>query len=293
MPSAMEAMLAKYECRTADDYKNALKQIIQEIALLGLFRAGFFETAAFYGGTALRIFYELSRFSEDIDFSLLKKNKDFDIKPYCKAIQSELTAYGFEVEVLKKKKTDSAIESAFIKGGTLIHLLKISTFRLPVSGVHTNEMLKIRLEVDTDPPAGAWYEIKYLLTPIPFSVRVYSPDSLFAGKLHAVLCRSWNSGRVKGRDLYDYVWYLSRQVPVNAFHLEQRMKQTGHLDPRSELSADVLSAMLNKKFKLIDYDQARRDALPFVKEAAELNLWSAEFFTGITMEKLKIEKRSK
>ncbi|MDP3284270.1 MAG: nucleotidyl transferase AbiEii/AbiGii toxin family protein, partial [Desulfobacterales bacterium] len=230
----------------------------------------------------------LSRFSEDIDFSLLKKNNDFDIKPYCKAIQSEMSAYGFDVEVSKKGKTDTSVESAFIKAGTLVHLLKIAAVRPPVSGVHENEMLKIRLEVDTDPPEGALYEIKYLLTPIPFSVRIFSSGSLFAGKLHALLCRSWNSGRIKGRDLYDYVWYLSRQVPVNALHLEQRMKQTGHLDLKAKITADVLSAMLEKKFKLIDYEQAKRDVLPFIKEPAELNLWSAEFFTDITREKLKI-----
>jgi len=290
MHSVIEAMLSKYEYKTEDDYKNALKEVIQEIALLGLFRAGFFDIAACYGGTALRIFYGLPRFSEDIDFSLLMKTEDFDIRPYCKAIQAEMAAYGFDFEVAKKERAASTIESAFIKGNTRIHFLKITSFQPPVSGVHRNELLKIKLEVDADPPAGANYEVKYHLAPIPFSVRIYSPGSLFAGKLHAVLCRNWNSKRIKGRDLYDYVWYLSRQIPVNIFHLEQRMKQTGHLKPNANLTTEALSSMLYNKFQKIDYEQAKRDALPFVRESAELSLWSAEFFMSITREKLKIER---
>ena len=290
MHSAVETMLAKYQCKTANDHKNALKEIIQEIALLGLFRSGFFDIAAFYGGTSLRIFYGLERFSEDLDFSLLKRNTQFNIENNCKAIENEMTAYGFDVEVMKKKKAaDSAIESAFIKCGTLVHLLKIGAVRPPVSGLDENELLKIKLEVDTNPPAGARYQIKYLLTPIPFSVRVYAPSSLFAGKLHAVLCRNWNSGRVKGRDLYDYVWYLSQAIPVNVNHLEERMKQTGHLEAKAVMTREMLFSVLEKKFGGINYEQAKRDILPFIKEPAQLNLWSADFFTSITRDKLKLE----
>lgn len=283
-------MLSKYQCKTVDDHKSALKEIIQEIALLGLFRSGFFEMAAFYGGTSLRIFYGLERFSEDLDFSLLKKNTRFNIGSYCEAIQNEMAAYGFDVEVVKKKKaTDSAIESAFIKCGTLVHLLRIVSLRPPVSGLHENELLKIKLEVDTDPPAGAVHEIKYLLMPIPFSVRVYVPSLLFAGKLHAVLCRNWNSGRVKGRDLYDYVWYLSQGISVNMNHLEQRMKQTGHLEPKAIITRELLFSLLEKKFNGINYEQAKRDIFPFIKDPGPLNLWSADFFKSITRDKLKLE----
>lgn len=290
MHSVVESMLVKYECQSVDDHKNALKEIIQEIALLGLFRSGFFEVAAFYGGTSLRIFYGLDRFSEDLDFSLLKKNNRFDITDYCKAIQNEMMAYGFDVEVVKKKKSaDSAIESAFIKCGTLTHFLKIGSIRPPVSGLHKNELLKIRLEVDTHPPTGAKHEIKYLLTPIPFSVRVYVPSSLFAGKLHAILCRTWNSGRVKGRDLYDYVWYLSKGIRLNMKHLGERMKQTGHLEPKAMLTREMLFSLLEKKFWDINYEQAKRDILPFIKEPASLHLWSKDFFQSITRDKLSLE----
>jgi predicted nucleotidyltransferase component of viral defense system len=290
MHSAVETMLAKYDCKTVDEYKNALKEIIQEIALLGLFRGNFFDSAAFYGGTALRIFHGFGRFSEDLDFSLVKKRPNFDITTCCELVKNELAAYGFQVQVSKKHKTaDSTVESAFIKGGTVIHLLKIGAVRPPVSGVHDNEMLKIKLEVDTDPPGGAEYEIKYLLLPIPFHVRVFADGSLFAGKLHALLCRNWQSGRVKGRDLYDYVWYLSRANPVNLRHLEKRMKQSGHLAQKTKLTIDLLLDLLDAKFKAINFEQAKRDVLPFIKDADALKQWSAYFFHSITWDKLQAE----
>ena len=287
MHSAIENMLKKYSGTTVDDYKNALKEIIQEIALLGLFRANFFDVAAFYGGTALRIFYGLDRFSEDIDFSLLKKSKYFDITLYCEFIRDEMAAFGFEAEVTRKEKAgDSNIESAFIKTGTLINLLKIASIIPPVAGIEKNELLKIKLEVDINPPPGADYEVKYLLTPIPFYVRLFSASSLFAGKLHAILCRDWKSGRIKGRDLYDYVWYLSRSIPLNIHHMEERMKQTGHLKRHEGLIAKDVREMLEDKFTSINYEQAKQDVMPFVKDPLALNLWSSGFFNSITRDKL-------
>lgn len=285
--SAVEDMLKKYSCKTVDDYKNALKEILQEIALLGLFRANMFDTAAFYGGSALRIFYGLDRFSEDLDFSLLKKSDMFDVTPYCDFIRDEMAAFGFETEVTKKMKAgESNIESAFIKAGTLIHLLQIESISPPVSGIAGNELLKIKLEIDTNPPAGAEYEVKYLLTPVPCHVRLFSAPSLFAGKLHALLCRDWKSGRMKGRDLYDYVWYLSRATPLNILHLEERMKQTGDLKMEDKLAPEGLKEMLCEKFSSIDYLQAKQDVMPFIKDPRVLNLWNADFFISITGDKL-------
>ena len=164
MNSAVKSMLSRYNPKTIEAHKYALKEIIQEIALCGLFRAGFFEKAAFYGGTALRIFHSLPRFSEDLDFSLLKKDESFSLVPFCKEIRLELAAYGFSVTVTEKEKSgETAILSAFIKSDTLTHLVNIASIKPPVSGVHSNELLKIRLEVDTNPPSGAEYEVKYLL----------------------------------------------------------------------------------------------------------------------------------
>ena len=290
MHSAIADMLKAYDCRTTDDYRHALNEIVQEIALLGLYRGGFFAKAAFYGGTALRIFYGLDRFSEDLDFSLLKSDKTFDLSSFTQVVQDELGAYGLEMTVQEKiKKNNSPIKSAFIKGGTQIHIMKIASIQPPVTGIHPQEQLRIKLEVDTQPPPDATFEMKYQLRPVPYAVRLYSPSSLLAGKMHALLCRSWKT-RVKGRDFYDYVWFLSQSIPVSITHLSQRMKQTGHLADDAVLTADDLKSRLRQRFAAVDFGQAKKDVLPFIKNPDSVGLWSADFFSTITNDKLKIEK---
>ncbi len=290
MHSAVESMLEKYDCKNPQDYKNALKEIIQEIALLGLSKSGFFDKAAFYGGSALRIFYNLDRFSEDIDFTLMKPDNKFSITPYCRNVKEELGAYGFEMEISEKeKRVDTGIESAFIKGGTLIHLLKITSIKPPVTGVDPNEILKIKLEVDINPPAGAKSEIKYSLNPIPYNIRIYDLSSLFAGKIHSILCRKWKI-RVKGRDLYDYVWFLSKNITVNLNHLNERLVQSGHKNKSEILTDKELFWMLFEKFENINYKQAKDDVQRFIKDSGQLDLWSKEFFQTITKDKLKSMK---
>jgi len=287
MHSAIQDMLKAYDCRTTDDYRHALNEIVQEIALLGLYRGGFFNHAAFYGGTALRIFYGLDRFSEDLDFSLLKSDPAFDLSSFTPVVQDELGAYGLEMTVTEKiKQNDSPVKSPFIKGGTQIHLLKIASVQPPVTGIHPAEQIRVKLEVDTQPPGGATFEMKYQLRPVPYSVRLYSLPSLFAGKVHALLCRSWKT-RVKGRDFYDYVWFLSKSIPVDLAHLNERMKQTGHLPPDAALNERELKSLLKNRFAAVDFDQARKDVLPFIKNPEVVTLWSAEFFPAITDDKLK------
>lgn len=290
MHSAIDDMLKAYDCRTVDDYRHALNEIVQEIALLGLYRGGFFAKAAFYGGTALRIFYGLDRFSENLDFSLLKSDKTFDLSSFTQIVQDELGAYGLKMTVQEKiKKNDSPVKSAFIKGGTQIHIMKIASVQPPVTGIHPQEQLRIKLEVDTQPPPGATFEMKYQLRPVPYSVRLYTPSSLLAGKMHALLCRSWKT-RVKGRDFYDYVWFLSKSIPVNIMHLTERMKQTGHLPADAVLTEKDLKSRLRNRFASVDFNQAKKDVLPFIKNSEAVGLWSAEFFSAITDDKLKIEK---
>jgi len=287
MASPVQDLLKRYDCKTADDYRSALKEIIQEITLLGLSRAGFFHEGAFYGGTALRIFHGLDRFSEDLDFSLEAPKADFDIEAYTSSVRDELAAYGFEVQVERKEKTeDSAVQSAFIKGGTLVHLLKIASLTPPVSGVPPNEQLKIKFEVDTDPPSGASYDVKYQLNPIPYSVRLYDLASLFAGKLHAVLCRSWKN-RVKGRDFYDYLWYLSHRVGPNFGHLEARMRQSGYWKNPEALDSPQLLELLEQRFGQVDFTQAAEDVRPFIRDPRSLDLWNREFFSSVTKDWLK------
>lgn len=285
--NAIESMLAKYNCKNIVDYRNALNEIIQEAALCGLARGGFFEKGAFYGGTALRIFYGLDRFSEDMDFSLKSPDSEFDLATYFSALKNELEATGFDITIEAKSKNHwTRVQSAFMKSNTLQHLLKVTPLVPPIPGVPSNETLKIKFEVDTNPPAGASYQNKYALLPSPYAARLYDEPSLFAGKLHAVLCRAWQN-RIKGRDFYDYVWYLSRGIKVNLNHLQKRLEQSGHSNANNGgLTIAKLKQMLCERFEHIDFSDAKKDVSKFIGDKHKLDLWSPEFFTSITNDRL-------
>lgn len=281
MQEAIAQMLAKYECKSADDYVHALREILQEIALLGLWRSKFFEKAAFYGGTALRTLYGLDRFSEDLDFSLLEPMADFELKRYSDALEKELVAFGFEVSVEVKNKTaETAVQSAFLKGNTANQLLVIQAGEEIVRQIPAGQIVRIKLEIDTDPPRGFATENKYLLQPIPFSVRSYTLPNLFAGKMHALLCRRWKD-RVKGRDWYDLVWYCTHHPEIHLSHLEERMRQSGHWDAEGPLDVVSFDDLLLEVIANLDVDQAREEVLPFVREPASLDIWSRDFFTEV------------
>lgn len=286
MNEALEFMMNRYECKSRKDYENALKEIIQEVTLLGLWRAKFFDKAAFYGVTALRILYGLDRFSEDLDFSLLTKNPNFSLHEYLNAIKIELQGMGFDVMIeSKNKEEDSAIKSAFIKAGTKKNMLKIKIPFEINNIIHRDELLKVKLEVDINPPGSFSTEAKILLVPIPFSVNTYVPSDLFAGKMHAILCRPWKN-RIKGRDWYDLVWYIARGTPVNLAHLEKRMQQTKHLTKNKKLNHDDLVFLLKEKIAKVDFNQAQKDVLPFLKNTDSVLLWSTDFFIQL-VSKLK------
>lgn len=282
MKTVLEQMLDTYETRTIEDKKNALKEVVQEAALCGLSRAGFFKSAAFYGGTALRIFYGLDRFSEDLDFSLTAPDTDFQLKRYFSGLESELASLGLNFSIEEKQKTaDSAVKSAFLKGNTREHIL--SVYGLQNAGIGATELIKIKFEIDTDPPPYARFENKYRLLPTPYQVKLYDMPSLFAGKIHAVLCRAWKS-RVKGRDLYDYVFYLAKKTKVNLPHLKARLVASGVMNESDAFDREKLVSMLNERFEKIDFEQAKQDVLPFVKNTSALDLWGAEMFKDITSE---------
>ena len=268
------------------DKRNLVKEILQEIVLCGLSRAGFFKKAAFYGGTALRIFYGLDRFSEDLDFSLMEKDLDFDLAAYFPMLEKELESYGLNMTVSEKEKySDTAIQSAFLKGNTRELLLQFYTDPKLSNTVPSNESLRIKFEIDIDidPPAYAEFERRYKLLPSPHEVNLYDLPSLFAGKTHAVLCRAWKN-RIKGRDLYDYVFYLSRDVRINLPHLKERLIASGALAPDDRFDLGILKDMLNEKFDQIDYASAKEDVRHFIRDEASLELWSADFFKAITAE---------
>lgn len=281
MHEAIARMLAKYEPKSVDDSIRALREIIQEVALLGLWRAKFFEHAAFYGGTALRILYGLDRFSEDLDFSLITPAPDFYLSRYTASLEEELLAFGFNVRVeMVDKAVETAVQSAFLKANTRNELLIIEAGEVISGQVAAGQVLKVKLEVDTDPPPGFATETRYLLNPIPFAVRSYTLPDLFAGKMHAILFRRWKD-RVKGRDWYDLVWYAANHPQLNLPHLEQRMRQTGHWSGDAPLTATVFSDLLNEAIDRLDVGQASRDVAPFVKDQQMLAIWSHDFFRDV------------
>ena len=275
-------MLSKYSIKNLDDKKNAIKEIVQEIVLCGLSRAGFFNKAAFYGGTALRIFYGLDRFSEDLDFSLISPNPDFDLSVFFNYIENETRSLGLNFSVISKEKSiDSEIKSAFLKGNTREHILTFYESTADADLISKNDVIKIKFEIDTTPPEGATFETKFGLLPSPYQVRLYDISSLFAGKIHACLCRNWKT-RVKGRDFYDYVFFLSLGAKVNIAHLKARLVQSQFIDDDFNLTIDSLKELLNERFAAIDFEQAKEDVLPFIKDKSKLELWSKEFFIEIT-----------
>ncbi len=281
MHEALAQMISKYECRRLEDTVRALREIMQQIALLGLWRSKFFENAAFYGGTAMRVLYGLDRFSEDLDFSLLKPMRQFNIAKYLTALQKELEGFGFDVRAERRNKAvKSAVQSAFLKANTLNQLLVIETAEEILHEVPRGQVLKIRLEIDTDPPPGFSTQTKYLLQPIPFAVRAYALPDLFAGKMHAVLCRRWKT-RVKGRDWYDLVWYAAHHPQLHLSHLEQRMRQSGHWKEEKALSEESFEALAQNAIDRLDVDQARKEVEPFVSNPASLEIWSHDFFRDV------------
>ncbi len=278
----IEDMLEKYECCNATDNRNAFKELIQEVALCGLSHSGFFHIGAFYGGTALRIFHGLQRFSEEMYFSLLSTDKDFDLEQYLSGMRQELAAVGLQVTVERKQKTKiSPIQTAFIEGGTCIQVTHITDNEADARGLAQDMVCKINVEVDTEPSPDASYEIKYALHPVPFAVRLYDKPSLFAEIIHAILCGGLNN-RVKGSDLYDYVWHLANNTPLNLVHLQRRLEQSRCWNPKETLTLQIVKNMLNERFAAVDFKAGKKDVIDFIRTPAELALWGAAFFSAVT-----------
>lgn len=288
MNDAVRALLDSFgPIETAQDEKNALQEIIQRIVLLGLHRGGFFERSAFYGGTALRILYGLDRFSEDLDFCLTDPDPDFSIAEYFPSIQSELERFDFSAELSEKRTgPDNVIESAFVKQSTYQGLLVID--RDP-HGIHKEQLTKVRIEVDKLNPTGGDQTERLIQLPIPFLVRTLTLPSLFAGKLHAIIARSYLN-RVKGRDYYDLAFYLARGTPVNLRYLEAKLRDSGNYEEEEPLSVPKLVEMLKEKFRTVDFQKAREDAAPFIRSTATVAVeeWSEELYSAM-VEQLKPE----
>jgi predicted nucleotidyltransferase component of viral defense system len=261
-------MMLRYEIKSDNDRRNAIHEVMQEIALAGLYRSGFFEKAAFYGGTCLRIFHSMPRFSEDMDFSLVAKVELFSLKDYFPAIIAEFKALGRDVVIIKKEKNISGqVESAFLKDNTEIYDLAFKTERT----------IKVKIEVDIDPPLEFLTEQKLLLQPFSFMTRCFVLPDMFAGKVHALLFRNWKS-RVKGRDWYDFEWYIRNQVPLDFNHLQVRARQLNGIDMSKEDFMDKLKTRLGST----KIEMVKRDVTPFIRDKKQLDIWSNDYFLQLS-----------
>ena len=269
-------MLSRYELATEQQKRNAIFEVNQQIILAGLYAGGFFESAAFYGGTCLRIFHGLQRFSEDMDFSLLAPDENFDFSKYFQPIVDAFALVGREVEITKKdKKSFGKVESAFLKDNTDVYDV---TFQ-------TEKSIKIKIEVDTCPPLNFTTEQKLLLQPHSFMTRCFTLPDLFAGKMHALVYRAWKN-RVKGRDWYDFEWYVRSGVALDFAHLVERCKQFNGEDITPEAFKDKLI----ERLVTADIKQVKEDVLPFVRNPKELDIWSNDYFVQLA-EVIRLESK--
>lgn len=268
MKDIYNLMLRQHDLSTVDSQRNATYEVMQQVVLSGLYRGGFFKEAAFYGGTCLRIFHNLGRYSEDMDFSLLEKNPDFHFEEYFPAIIEEAKLLGREITITKKdKKNFSKVESAFLKDNTDMYNLSFQT----------EKNLKIKIEVDKEPSVGFNTEQKLLMLPFSFQTRCMTLPSLYAGKLHALIFRSWKN-RIKGRDWYDFEWYVRHKVSLDFKHLQVRAKEFNAL----ELTKELFFEKLRERLATADIAMVKQDVEPFIIDKRELDIWSNEYFLQLS-----------
>jgi len=281
MNPAVLAMLKEFgDIKNSRDEQNALKEIIQKIVLLGLHRQNFFDRAAFYGGSALRILYGLNRFSEDLDFCLMPADKNFTLSPFFQGIEEELARFGLKAMISEKRTgPGTEIESAFVKQPTYQGLITIGLKPKPTQ---PEQLVKIRLEVDKNNPPGGVEERRLIKLPTPFMIKSLTLPSLFAGKLHAILARSYLN-RVKGRDYYDLQFYLARGEAVNMAYLEAKLRDSGHFSGELPLDRDQLLGLLKTKFEQVDFKKAAADVRPFLhaQDIAQTDEWTSELFCAL------------
>lgn len=271
--SIFNQMLTRYNIITENDRKNAIYEVVQEITLGGLYRGGFFNKAVFYGGTCLRIFHGIDRFSEDMDFSLIEPDPNFNLEDYFPAIKNEFEAVGRDVEITKKdKKQFSKVESAFLKDNTEVYNMSFQT----------EKSIKVKIEVDIDPPLNFDTEQKLMLQPFSFMTRCFVLPDLFAGKMHALVFRKWKN-RVKGRDWYDFEWYVRKGVELNFKQLQARIRQFDNVEMTKEEFLDKLK----ERISTTNIELVKRDVSPFIKNPTQLDIWSTDYFLQL-VEMMKI-----
>jgi predicted nucleotidyltransferase component of viral defense system len=266
--------LTSYHAHDALEEELAIKEILQEVALYSLWRGGFFEVAAFQDGTSLRILHKLPRFSEDLDFILKQPDTTFDWSRYLHPLLTGLTEFGLRSEVLDKSSMDRNIREAPIKNDSISNQLNLSFNR-----GRNHPTLKIKLEIDINPPTGSAFSYTYLDFPLDFEVCHQDLSSNFALKIHALLCSPY----IKGRDWYDFNWYIKQKVPPNLQHLRAALNQYGPWKGQNPtVSTRWVIDKLTEKITAIDWPTAAADVERFLgtAEHESLKIWSARFFTA-------------
>ena len=283
----MKDWIAEYNPQNEEETLAAMREIMQEIALAALSRTDFFKRAAFYGGTALRIFHGLDRYSEDLDFSLLDADPSFSLTPYFSVITDEFEGLGIRVSIREKeKRVKTPIDSAFLKSETLWQELVLEDIVVQ-HGISSNKSVKIKIEIDRVPPWGFETEEKLLIKPFSFYVNCFSLPSLFAGKLHALLFRKWKN-RVKGRDWYDMEWYIRKGIPLNVSHFLVRASETNDWNQAS-ISKDQIIELLRDKINSVSFNAVKEEVRKFIRHDEQLNIWNANYFNDL-IDKMKFSE---
>ncbi len=277
----IQERLDSYQCKSELEEEQAIREITQEVTLAALGRTDFFKFAAFQGGTCLRIFHGINRFSEDMDFILQQPNLAFELKPYLQATLEELKAYGYNIEIIDRSRTDIAVKKAFLKDDSVGKVIQLNY----AGQTGPSRKIRIKFEVDTNPPTHSGFEVKYIDFPFVSSVTVQDRPSLFAGKIHALLCREY----IKGRDWYDFLWYTSQKISINLSFLSSALNQMGPWQGKQiEANLDWVLAELAHKIRSLDWKLVAEDVRRFIRphEQPSLDLWSKELFLG-QIEKLR------
>lgn len=274
----IEELIKQYDPKTTEEAKSALREIIQSIILIGLSRGGFFEKGSFYGGTALRIFHGLKRYSEDLDFTLNKKDETFSLQPYIKFIKEVSESYGINFDFsVREKVNQTPIESAFAKVNTYETFITLKIDQTFTNLLHKNEVLKVKFEVDTNLPLGFNTESVWLDSPEFAPITVLDLPSLFSGKIHAVLCRRYKNN-VKGRDYYDLLFYIKKRVSPNLIYMKNKLIESNLIDPNDEFNIDILKVMLKERIKDINFDMVKEDASKFIFKGESIDMYSFDLF---------------
>jgi len=269
----IQRKLEQYKCKTSDDEENALKEITQEVALFALYKSGFFASASFQGGTCLRIIHGLDRFSEDLDFSLYRPNLNFSLSPFLEEAKKTMGTFGYDIQVSGRDKLDNTLQMRFLKDESIKLQLKLRHH------FDAKKKIQIKVEVDINPPSGAGVAPAFVDFPLDFAIQAQDLSSLFAGKCHALLCREYT----KGRDWFDFSWYVTRNTKPNISMLANALQQTGPWKGKNPvITQQWLQEQLTERIKRINWQDAVKDIARFLRpyQQESLNLWSEAFFAS-------------